>query len=55
MKDIFCFAAPLPLLGRIAEMIFLSRYMRTLLHERNVVLKGIAESADWPRYLAISR
>ncbi len=55
MTDIFCFAAPLPLLGRIAEMIFLSRYMRTLLHERNVVLKGIAESADWPRYLAISR
>jgi ligand-binding SRPBCC domain-containing protein len=53
MKDVFCFAAPLPVLGRLAEVMFLRRYMRTLLHERNVVLKQIAESADWQRYLEI--
>jgi len=53
MKDVFYFAAPLPLLGRLAEMVFLSRYMRTLLDERNVVLKRIAESADWPKYLQV--
>ena len=44
MKDIFCFAASLPLLGRLAEITFLGRYMRALLCERNAVLKRIAES-----------
>ncbi len=45
MKDIFCFAAPLPILGRLAEMILLRRYMRALLLERNTVLKRIAEQS----------
>lgn len=51
MKDVFCFAAPLPVLGRIAEIAFLRRYMRALLRERNSVLKRVAESGDWRRYL----
>ena len=51
MTDIFRFAAPLPLLGRIAEITVLRRYMRNLLHERNVVIKQIAESSEWQRYL----
>jgi len=51
MKDVFRFTAPLPLLGPLAEIVFLRRYMRNLLHERNVVLKQIAESSDWQRYL----
>ena len=51
MKDVFYFAAPLPLLGRLAEIIFLRRYMRTLLHERNAAIKRIAESPDRTRYL----
>lgn len=53
MKDVFCFAAPLPFLGRLAEIIFLRRYMRNLLHERNVVIKQIAESSDWMKYLSL--
>jgi ligand-binding SRPBCC domain-containing protein len=53
MKDVFCFAAPLPILGRLAEMILLRRYMRGLLHERNVVIKQIAESSDWMKYLSV--
>jgi len=53
MKDVFCFAAPLPVLGRVAEIVFLRRYMRSLLHERNVVVKQIAESPDWSRYLPV--
>ena len=53
MKDVFCFAAPLPVLGRMAEIILLRSYMRALLHERNVVIKQIAESSDWTRYLPI--
>lgn len=51
MKDIFCFAAPLSILGRLAEIVFLRRYMQALLHERNVVLKRIAESSEWQKYL----
>jgi ligand-binding SRPBCC domain-containing protein len=54
MRDIFCFAAPLPVLGRLAEIAFLRRYMRALLRERNAVLKEIAESSEWQRYLAVS-
>ncbi|WP_263381336.1 SRPBCC family protein [Granulicella arctica] len=52
MKDIFRFAAPIPILGRIAEVLLLRRYMQALLHERNVVLRRIAESNDWQRYLS---
>jgi ligand-binding SRPBCC domain-containing protein len=52
MKDVFCFAAPLGLLGRLAEALVLGRYMRALLQERNNVLKQIAEGADWQRYLS---
>ncbi|MBB5061021.1 hypothetical protein HDF16_005757 [Granulicella aggregans] len=51
MTDRFCIAAPLPVLGPIAEAIFLRRYMLALLRERNAVIKQVAESADWQRYL----
>jgi hypothetical protein len=51
MRDRFCFAAPLPVLGVLAEVIFLRRYMQALLHERNAVLKQIAESSQWQKYL----
>ncbi len=51
MKDVFCFAAPLPLLGLIAEFAVLKRYMQSLLRERNSVLKQIAESSEWRKYL----
>ena len=44
MKDIFSIAAPLPLLGPIAEAIFLRRYMLALIRERNAVIKRVAES-----------
>jgi len=51
MKDVFCFAAPLPVLGRLAEIGLLRRYMRALLRERNAVIKQMAESSEWRRYL----
>jgi ligand-binding SRPBCC domain-containing protein len=52
MRDVFCFAAPIPLMGRIAEAAFLGRYMRRLLRERNAVIREIAESEEWRKYLA---
>lgn len=51
MTDRFCVAAPLPVLGPIAEALFLRRYMLALLRERNAVIKQLAESFDWQRYL----
>jgi len=51
MKDRFCIAAPFPVFGPIAEVLFLRRYMLALLRERNAVIKRVAESSDWQRYL----
>jgi ligand-binding SRPBCC domain-containing protein len=51
MRDLFRFAAPLPVLGRVIEITVLRRYMQTLLRERNAAVKQIAESAMWQRYV----
>ncbi len=51
MRDEFRFAAPLPVLGRLAEIFVLRRHMRALLRERNAVIKRIAESGEWRTYL----
>ena len=51
MRNTFYFAAPLQVLGLLAEVIFLRRYMDSLLRERNAVIKEIAESSEWQRYL----
>ncbi len=51
MKDVLYFAAPLPILGKLAEVFALRRHMQNLLHERNVVVKQVAESDDWRKYL----
>jgi hypothetical protein len=55
LKDIFSIAAPLPILGPIAEGLFLRRYMVALNRERNAVIKQLAESDDWQRYLQVRR
>jgi hypothetical protein len=53
MKDLFTVAAPLPLLGALAETLFLRRYMQALLRERNAVIKRLAESSEseWQGYV----
>ena len=55
MTDIFCFAAPLGILGRLAEMAVLRRYMRSLLRERNAVIRAIAESSVWEVFLTVGQ
>ena len=44
MKDVFVFESPLGVLGRLANFLFLKKYMRKLLVERNRVIKEAAES-----------
>ena len=51
MENVYRFAAPLPLLGRLAEILVLRRYMQGLLRERSAVIKKIAESEEWQRLL----
>lgn len=51
MHDEFQFSAPLGILGRLAEILFLTRYMERFLRERNKVLKELAESDGWREFL----
>ena len=51
MRDVFTYESPLGLLGRTADWLFLERYMRSFLLERNRVIKATAESDNWKRYL----
>ena len=45
MVDIFDYTSPLGPLGRLADGLFLRRYMMRLLRARNAYLKRVAESA----------
>ena len=51
MKDEFHFTAPLGFLGRLAEWLFLTRYMRRFLTKRAAQLKKMAESEEWRIFL----
>ncbi|GAA5120872.1 SRPBCC family protein [Luteolibacter yonseiensis] len=51
MSDEFHFSAPLGILGRAAERMFLTRYMTRFLAARSLALKELAESDGWRRYL----
>ena len=51
MRDHFEFASPLGILGKIADWLFLTAYMRRFIIRRNAVLKQLAESGDWNRYV----
>jgi len=44
MRDVFEFESPLGMLGRLANWLFLKRYMIRLIIERNKVIKEVAES-----------
>lgn len=44
MTDEFYYEAPLGLLGRLADLLFLKSYMRALLLQRNTCIRKIAES-----------
>ena len=47
MKDIFEYESPLGFLGKIADFLFLERYMQNFLVERNTMIKEYAESGKW--------
>ncbi len=51
MRDRFEFESPLGVLGRIADRLFLTSYMRRFIVLRNEVLKQLAESGEWSHHL----
>jgi ligand-binding SRPBCC domain-containing protein len=52
MKDLFDYTAPWGILGRVADALFLKKYMRKVLSERNELIKRIAENGDWRKFLS---
>lgn len=51
MRDLFDYDAPLWILGKIADTLFLDKYMRRFLLERNKTIKEIAEGEKWREYI----
>src|SRR5689334_7479117 len=51
MTDTFDYTSPLGVLGRVADALFLERYMRALLAERNRVIQEVAESERWRAFV----
>ena len=52
MIDIFQFETPYKIIGTLVNKIYLTRYMKTLLEERNKVIKETAEGTRWKNYLS---
>lgn len=46
MEDLFDYTSPLGLLGRIADLLFLERYLCRFLKRRSLYLKQIAEATN---------
>lgn len=55
MRDTFDYTSPLGALGRLADRLFLERYMTSLLRERNALIVRVAESDAWRRFLTPDR
>lgn len=51
MIDIFDYTSPLGFLGKIADRLFLKKYMTSLLDDRNQVIKKFAETNLWKKVL----
>lgn len=46
MTDVFAYQNPLGILGRLADWIFLRKYMTGFLEQRNACIKQVAETAQ---------
>jgi ligand-binding SRPBCC domain-containing protein len=51
MTEVFDYAAPLGVLGRVAERLVLTRYMRSFLAARMAVVRTVAESERWTAFV----
>jgi len=51
MVDEFEFVSPFGFLGKLADSIFLKRYMKNFLINKNKELKYVAESQEWKKII----
>lgn len=51
VRDIFDYQSPFGILGKLADFLFLKRYMTNFLIDRNKVIKEYAESGKWKQIL----
>jgi ligand-binding SRPBCC domain-containing protein len=51
MIDLFNFETPYSTFGRIINFLFLSRYLRKLLEQRNAAIREYAETNKWKHVL----
>jgi len=51
LTDIFDYQAPLGWLGRVADILFLKRYMTRFFEKRNRMIKKAAEGNLWKQYV----
>lgn len=54
MIDIFEFESPLGFLGRAVNRLFLHKYLKEFIIERNQQIKAMAESDGWKEFIAVS-
>jgi len=51
VKDVFDYDSPLGILGKIADALFVEKHLREMLEERNQIIKTIAESDNWRKFI----
>jgi ligand-binding SRPBCC domain-containing protein len=51
MTDVFDYTSPLGALGRLVDRLLLDQYLEHFLRTRNTLLRTLAESEGWRRYL----
>ena len=54
MLDVFEFSSPFGWLGTLVDKLVMKKYMRSLLQERNKVIKEVAESEKWKEVLNVT-
>ncbi|WP_298764584.1 SRPBCC family protein [uncultured Polaribacter sp.] len=47
IKDVFKYRSPLGYLGKLADFLFLKKYMTNFLKDRNITIKNFAETEKW--------
>ena len=51
LTDVFDYEAPLGILGKLADLLFLKKYMTNFSIKRNQMIKEALESGLWKEYL----
>lgn len=55
VRDRFDYRSPFGLLGKMADALFLKRYMHNFLYQRNLIIKRYAETDLWKEILSVDK